>query len=292
MTELANPNNWYSEMPGGGYLFTDPHDGLAINPHSLPDWLLCEPQLAEGIKELTARAANVGVDIIYHRHTEPQDLGDVERGWFEGRVARADFYGMEDFATNQERRRTVHTMLGRMLANGGLVSADTNDKLVQLGEQNGGADPVTLRYLRAAALSNVKHASVDIARDGTATERAILAAYDAVDQESKLRHARGQDLEECSVAELALHNAREWIKVAKLGSELGMRFPRRRQKIDAVMTYGALHKDLDRKIGIVGPHVTSVVMRPDVSAGYATLATMYARGFVTQSELATVRTMD
>jgi hypothetical protein len=284
VAELHNPQRWYSKIPdGSGYIFTDPQDGDAIDPNRVPHWLLDEPELASGIDELAARGENVHVDMVYHRHIEPDDLGDVRQGWFEGRIARADFYGMEDFGTSERRRRnTLHQIEGA-IANHGLKDASTGEGLIQVGEQSG-IDPIELRYFRAALMGSVDFASVDIARDGTATESAIVKAYDMMD--SPDLQQSDMSLDECYVADMALDNAREWIAIAKLGVELGRRMPSRKQKIDSVMTYAALHQDMDRKLRAVGPYVTSVVMRPELCLGTTDACAVISQGYITSHQLA------
>ena len=100
-----------------------------------------------------------------------------------------------------------------------------------------------MRTVAAMTLIDTPNFPVDIATDGTAVEQALSQASVPL-----LEHP---DFDVAGVAHLGFENAREWIAAAHLGVEVQRRFGELRSLVRGFVTFGAEHRDLQRKLELL-----------------------------------------
>ena len=277
MSELADPRNWYAPEEGG-YVFTDPVTQDVLNTEIIPSWLIQEPQLFAGMLELKLRGQSLVVNPIYHRHEHAGDLGDGDE--FENLVTNADYHGMELFGYKRATERDNHTRLMRFMQASESEIA-TVEGTMELCERKG-VDPLLFREFRALYLGKTPCFNADIASDQSDTERSLLEAFVQVGSDIASERL-GMNIEEREVAMVALDNAREWVAASRIGDEIGLAEPDRRDLLVSV-SFGMYHRDLSRKLGIMGSTVMDTIIKPELDLGFVDMPAMIRSGRVSSRE--------
>jgi len=250
---LARPESWYAyDSTTNQYALTDPKTGDPLNPNAVPSYITDEPKLKAGIDYLAARRDDVTLDIAYGAHETAADLG--QEGWFEQRVANADYYGFEGFDHNPKDavmiRRQAIAILGTVLDAGYHPTLDNfmacyNDRLRRQGNEP--LDGFKARRDWAIGILSTPYFCYDVSAD-TQTGANIIQA------KKGLRHMR--DDAHRGAAFLGLNNAREWNMVANTGAQLQQgEMGRELRPLSCRMTLGFAHEDMARKAGIAGATV-------------------------------------
>ncbi len=232
---------WRNVLPNGDAVLLDPATGSAIDPNVPHQWIVEDPRLAEGFGYLQRHAGNISVKLVFGRHQQAGDLGDPRQGWFEQQVQASDAYAFE--AAGWNRQKYFET-LGRFALSGEVPQLRTT---------------FSLRRWLAAARSGTPSFSYDIENtdrplDVMANKMLGLWLETLLDTS-----AIGPDEQDWKYISNCL---REWYMVGKLGYELGrLSLQEQVGPVDVLMTVGAAHRDLVRKIRGLGVTVRPITAR-------------------------------
>jgi|GEM_PF-1325992 len=242
---FANPERWAEPTRDGGFVLTDPVSGDRVNPNVPPAWVEEDPYLHAGYEYLRMNGANIGVEIAWGRHRDAEDLGNPQLGWFEKKVAEADYYGFEAHAHSivfeQRRQYAVQRRRHALLLQGrDDVTSYVRAAVEQTEDPDTFSHRVNYAAARARSLGTVSFAA-DAARDGRPVERDFCEAFDTLFERPSTPAV--------SMASLNMIIHREWFTAGKTGltmleHEIG-KSPYR--DINAFITFGGLHKALEDK---------------------------------------------
>lgn len=252
---FASPERWAEPARDGGFILTDPLSGDRMNPNAPPAWIEEDPSLYAGASFLRSYPDLAHVSLAFGRHVEAEDLGDPAKGWFEKKVAEADYFGDEDLG-HTDRRRRSDVQITKELFTRSIPFGATLEAFLQVAREAGTkASTFELRQSRASLLAATTDTySFDIAADGRPIERRLFEAFQAIKQ--------APSTPEAGIALAGLHNAREWVAVLKTGlTVLKGAQQRGFSPAEVFKTIGAAHKDIRRKYCTLGVETRSFLLR-------------------------------
>jgi len=259
---FANPERWAEPIGGGNFMLTEPTTGDRLNPNIPPAWMEEDPYLHAGFEYLRMNGPNIAMQIAYGPHGAAEDLGNPALGWFEKKVAEADYYAYEACGYTEKLMQQSHNnsslLLRTLYANQRRTDFASYSDLRKRVFGNMDAFQHRMDYAIAKAGDTVSFPA-DVARDGRPIEQAF---WDA-----RTQMLFKDDITPGLVAAttgMILH--RDWFALAKTGLKMlekeATQSPYR--DINGFMTYGMYHKDIERKYRSM--HVTvprTFKARPD-----------------------------
>ncbi len=288
---FANPERWAEPTRDGGFILTDPVSGDRINPNVPPAWIEEDPYLHAGYEYLRMNGANINLEIAYGRHREAADLGDPQLGWFEKKVAEADYYGYEASHYRIVPTAVEHDTAGVRLARIRAQGREDFASYLDLAGKESRADSFHHRQYYAIALAgrNTECFPADVASDGRPIEGTFTRAR------RMILGSAATALAAAASTSMVLH--REWFSPAKFGlrmleKEAG-RSPYR--DINGLATIGGYHKDLERKYQSLHVNVTRrFLLRSEVWRNLEEVETFRSiahMGIILPEEVPSVRAM-
>ncbi|HSX17106.1 MAG TPA: hypothetical protein VLH86_03340 [Patescibacteria group bacterium] len=227
--DVENLDQWRMALPDGNALLLDPATGETLDPNAPPEWIRDDPRLVEGFAYLAANAGNINMKIFFTRHGQANDLGSVEKGYFEQQVQAADAYAFEIHGWNRDEWLRS---LGAFAISGRAPQFQSS---------------FNQRVWSAVAKTRTPSFSPDI-------EHGAGQLEDMFERINPLwlKKMEGSS-DEVTVDEVdwmyAETSMREWYIIGKLGCELKRLFGHEPARaLNVFMTIGGLHRDLARKL--------------------------------------------
>ncbi|HSW74309.1 MAG TPA: hypothetical protein VLG16_00405 [Candidatus Saccharimonadales bacterium] len=240
---LSQADRWSAPaVTPGDAVMTDPFTGQQVNPNEPLAWIARDPTFSSGLEYLRSRRDDLTFKVAYGVHEVAEDLGDMNKNWYEQQVAAADYYGFEGSLNTVQTERADHALARRAIRRAIICGKNpTRESFLQFKMSN----TFYARMLAARTLLPTVSFSYDLAADGTLAERALSVAYRDV---FKSRYSEAVKAR----AFIGMTAAREWCMVAKLGSLLSFYEKDNTRPVETFMTIGAAHTDVSRKLRLQG----------------------------------------
>lgn len=230
-----------------GYLLTDPLSGERIDTQRPPTWVEDDEVLRGGLDYLRRNAQKLDLTVLLSRHRTAEDLGDIHEADYEHSVAQADFYGYEGMDTREAIQRQF--LRGTAIVGLAFLQGERPELAHFLAAARGTERALRMpsfdaRQLAACTLLGTPSFPADIISDDSVVEQAVTKALPTL-----FSHP---DPGVVGSAFIGFDNAREWIAAAHLGVEVSRHFGELTSPLRGLVTFGAEHKDLERKFGLLG----------------------------------------